>query len=282
MRVLSSPASAFQSALKLPSPRVLVPTMGALHAGHIALLKKARALAGKEGAVVVSIFVNPIQFGPKEDLGKYPRPRQDDLAICREAGVDLVFAPDPAAMYAADQSVFIDESRLSTGLCGASRPGHFRGVCTVVGKLFHILQPQIAVFGEKDYQQLAIIRRMVRDLDFPVKIVELPTVREADGLALSSRNRYLTPLERAAAPVIRWSLLAAKTEASQGEISAKKLAGRVIRSIEKAGGRVDYVSLVDADTLEPQAKVTSRSVIAVAVFFGQTRLIDNCRIGGKI
>lgn len=264
--------------MQLPSLRVLVPTMGALHAGHIALLKRARGLAGKKGSVMVSIFVNPIQFGPKEDLAKYPRPRRADLAICKAEGVDLVFAPE--TLYAADHSVFIDESSLSTSLCGASRPGHFRGVCTVVGKLFHLLQPQIAVFGEKDYQQLAITRRMVRDLDFPVKIVGLPTVREADGLALSSRNRYLTPLERAAAPVIRRSLLAAKTEASEGEISAKKILGRVTRAIEKAGGRIDYVSLVDADTLEPQSQVTSGSLIAAAVFFGQTRLIDNCRIGG--
>ena len=276
MRVLSSSAAAFQSALQLPSPRVLVPTMGALHAGHIALLQKARALAGKDGSVIVSIFVNPIQFGPKEDLGKYPRPRKNDLAICKNAGVDLVFAPE--TLYAADHSVFIDESSLSDRLCGASRSGHFRGVCTVVGKLFNLLQPQVAVFGEKDFQQLAIIRRMVRDLDFPVKVIGVPTIREPDGLALSSRNIYLTSLERAAAPVIRRSLLAAKSESSQGDISARKLLGPIRKAVEKAGGRIDYLALVDAISLQPESKISERSLIAIAVFFGATRLIDNIRL----
>jgi len=252
--------------------------MGALHAGHVALLQKARSLAGKKGSVLASIFVNPIQFGPKEDLGKYPRPRKNDLAICKNAGVDLVFAPEPAGMYAAGCSVFIDEENLSSVLCGASRPGHFRGVCTVVGKLFHLLQPQIAVFGEKDYQQLAIIRRMVRDLNFPVEIVGLPTVREADGLALSSRNRFLSPEQRQAASVIRKSLLAASLQVQSGEMNARKIIQNVVRAIEKAGGRIDYVSIVDADTLEPQSKIDGNCIIAAAIFFGTTRLIDNCRL----
>lgn len=274
MRVISS--SAHKAALALPSPRVLVPTMGALHAGHVALIRKARSLAGKKGSVLVSIFVNPIQFGPKEDLGKYPRPRKEDLAICRREGVDLVFEPEPTSMYAADHSVFIDEGTLSAELCGASRPGHFRGVCTVVGKLFHLLDPQMAVFGEKDYQQLAIIRRMVRDLNFPVKIVGLPTVREADGLARSSRNRFLSPAERAAAPVIRQSLLAARERVENGETSAKKIIAGASRAIEKAGGRIDYLSVVHAESLAPVPKIATPAVIAVAAFFGTTRLIDNC------
>ncbi|HEX8372983.1 MAG TPA: pantoate--beta-alanine ligase [Chthoniobacterales bacterium] len=274
MRVLSSPIAA--SKITLPSPRVLVPTMGALHTGHLALLKKGRALAGKDGALLASIFVNPIQFGPNEDLAKYPRPRRDDLNLCRDAGVDLVFAPEPAGMYAPDHSVFIDESQLSSGLCGAARAGHFQGVCTVVGKLFNILQPQIAVFGEKDYQQLAVIRRMVRDLNFPVKIVALPTVREADGLALSSRNRYLSAEERASAPVIRQSLLATRDQVQNGESGTPKLLRKAHAAIEKNGGRIDYIEIVDAETLKPQQKITSRCVIAAAVFFGKTRLIDNC------
>ena len=271
MRVLSSITTARQSAMELPSPRVLVPTMGALHAGHIALLRRARALAGKTGSVLVSIFVNPTQFGPKEDLGKYPRPRKADLAICENEGVDLVFAPE--TFYAADQSVCIDESALSERLCGASRPGHFRGVCTVVGKLFNLLQPQIAVFGEKDFQQLAIVRRMVRDLDFPVKVIGVPTNREADGLALSSRNIYLTPLERAAAPVIRRSLLAAR-----GETSVKKIVRDIARAVEKAGGRIDYIEVVNSISLEPESEISERSLIVIAAFFGATRLIDNLRL----
>lgn len=273
MRVLSSPANILQIASALPLPRVLVPTMGALHGGHVALIRKARLLAGENGSVLVSIFVNPIQFGPREDLGKYPRPRQEDLAICKNEGVDLVFAP--ATLYATDHSVFIEEKVLSAGLCGASRPSHFSGVCTVVGKLFNLLQPQIAVFGEKDFQQLTIIRRMVRDLHFPVKIVSLPTVREADGLAMSSRNRFLSEEERAAAPVIRRSLLAARKEAAHGDISLRRILTRVRHSVEKAGGRIDYLEVVDVNTMQPESKKIERSLIAIAVFFGATRLIDN-------
>ncbi|MEI8313361.1 MAG: pantoate--beta-alanine ligase, partial [Verrucomicrobiota bacterium] len=178
---------------------VLVPTMGALHAGHSALIRSARKLAGGSGSVVVSIFANPIQFGPKEDFSSYPRPFRRDVAICRAAGADAVFAPSVEELYAGDASVTVDESHLSTALCGRSRPGHFRGVCTVVAKLLLIAQPTHAVFGEKDWQQLAILRRMVRDLNFPVQVVGHPTVRELDGLATSSRNAYLSPLERQSA-----------------------------------------------------------------------------------
>ncbi len=252
--------------------------MGALHEGHLALVRKARALAGREGTVAVSIFVNPTQFGPKEDFSRYPRPIKQDAALCREAGVDLLFVPTAAAMYAPDFSTWVDESFLSGVLCGASRPGHFRGVCTVVSKLFNILGPDIAVFGRKDAQQLAIVRRMVRDLNFPVKIVGLDTVREADGLALSSRNRYLSPEERAQAPVLRQALLAAKREWAGGCTPAKLRRGIVAR-IEKAPlAKIDYVEVSDAETLGAPGLGSQRVLVALAVFFGKTRLIDNLEI----
>jgi pantoate--beta-alanine ligase len=255
-------------------PIVLVPTMGALHHGHAALIRRARKLAGRKGRVVVSIFVNPTQFGPKEDFSSYPRPFRADAALCREAGADLVFRPEPVEMYAADKSVFIDESRLSTGLCGASRPGHFRGVCTVVAKLFLIVQPDIALFGEKDWQQLAIIRRMVRDLDFPVKIVGVPTVREPDGLATSSRNAYLTPEERAVAPRFSAALRAA---------ASRKTPAAILRAAERdlariPGARIDYVSLVHSETLEPVRHLRDGATLAAALFLGRARLIDNLQI----
>ena len=258
-------------------PVVLVPTMGALHSGHAALIRHARKLAGSNGRVVVSIFVNPTQFGPKEDFSKYPRPVRADEAVCREAGADLIFRPEVGEMYAPDASVFIDESRLSGGLCGASRPGHFRGVCTVVAKLFLIVQPDIAIFGEKDWQQLAIIRRMVRDLDFPVKIVGHPTMREADGLATSSRNAYLTPEERAVAPGIYAALR---------EAAVLKTPAAILRSVERAigripGARLDYVQLVDSETLEPAKNLKRGTTLAAAVFLGRARLIDNLQIPSR-
>jgi len=255
-------------------PVVLVPTMGALHHGHAALIRRARKLAGSDGFVVVSIFVNPTQFGPKEDFSKYPRTLASDKALCREAGADLIFHPEVATMYASDASVFIDECRLSDGLCGASRPGHFRGVCTVVAKLFLIVQPEIAVFGQKDWQQLAVIRRMVRDLDFPVKIVGHPTVREADGLATSSRNRYLTPEERLAAPGIYKALrtaAGAKTPAA-----VLRIATRAITAIP--GARIDYIQLVDSETLQPVRNLKRPTTLATAVFLGRARLIDNIQV----
>jgi len=252
-------------------PVVLVPTMGALHEGHAALIRKARKIAGRHGAVVVSIFVNPIQFGPKEDLACYPRPFRRDLAVCRNAGADAVFAPAAGEMYCADRSVFTDESSLSQALCGRSRPGHFRGVCTVVAKLFLIVQPTHALFGEKDWQQLAILRRMVRDLNFPVDVVGHPTVREADGLALSSRNAYLTPQERALAPGIHAALSAASRLKSPGAIV--KAATRGISSI--SGARIDYIEAVDAETLEPLLQRRRPGRLAAAIFLGRARLIDN-------
>jgi pantoate--beta-alanine ligase len=254
-------------------PLVIVPTMGALHAGHLSLVRKARQLAGSRGAVAVSIFVNPAQFGPKEDFSCYPRPLSRDLRLCREVGVDFVFHPSVAAMYPGGYSTYVDEERLSLPLCGASRPGHFRGVCTVVLKLFNLLAPDIAVFGEKDYQQVAVIRRMVRDLNVPVRIVTAPTLREPDGLALSSRNAYLTPVERAQAPVIRHALLLAGAAPYRRPADLERLVRREIATTHLA--RIDYVHVLDADTLEKPGPATRALVIACAVFFGKTRLIDN-------
>lgn len=246
--------------------------MGALHAGHLALVHRARKLAGKRGLVAVSVFVNPTQFGPNEDFSKYPRPFARDAALCRKAGVDLLFNSSPAQMYPAGFSTYVNEESLSAVLCGRSRPGHFRGVCTVVAKLFNILAPDIAVFGKKDFQQLAIIRRMVRDLDLPVKIIGVETVREHDGLALSSRNQYLGADERAHAPLIRKALLAG----SKSVPTARKIVTNGIVSIP--GARIDYVEVLDAETLQPINDKTRTAVIAVAVFLGKTRLIDNITI----
>jgi pantoate--beta-alanine ligase len=253
--------------------------MGALHRGHRELIRLARDAAGEEGEVAVSIFVNPLQFAPGGDYEKYPRPEADDDEFCGNAGVDIVFRPRVEEMYAGDFSVSVEENSLSNTLCGRSRPGHFRGVCTVVTKLFHILSPQAAVFGEKDFQQLAIIRRLVRDLNFPVEIIGAPTVREADGLACSSRNRYLDRAERHQAPVLRRALEGAQTLAGQGERSAAailKAARDVIATAPLA--RIDYLELVDAESLQAIPVASADSLLAVAAFFGKTRLIDNIRL----
>jgi pantoate--beta-alanine ligase len=240
--------------------RVLVPTMGALHHGHLELIRLAREAAGADGHVAVSIFVNPLQFEPGGDYERYPRPGDADEEACRRAGVDLLFRPTPAEMYHSDRSVAVEETALSETMCGKSRPGHFRGVCTVVTKLFHLLAPQAAVFGEKDFQQLAIIRRMVR-------------------LASSSRNAYLDAEERRQATVLRAALLEAAELARSGETSAARIVDAVRTRIASAPlARIDYVELVDADTLEAQPQVSSDSLVAVAVFFGKTRLIDNIRL----
>jgi pantoate--beta-alanine ligase len=255
-------------------PLVLVPTMGALHAGHAALVKRARRLAGPEGTVVVSIFVNPTQFGPKEDFSRYPRTLAADRELCTANGADAIFAP--ATLYEADHSTWVNEESVSGPLCGAARPGHFRGVCTVVLKLFAIVQPDIAVFGLKDYQQCAVIRRMVRDLNVPVRIVAAQTVRERDGLALSSRNTYLSPEERAQAPVIRQALLAAQAAWRRGVREGEKLRRLVWQTISTVPlARIDYVEVVDGAALTPVEHAERGAVIAAAVFFGKTRLIDN-------
>ena len=256
---------------------VLVPTMGALHRGHLELIRVAREDAEKNGEVAVSIFVNPLQFEPGSDFEKYPRPEAADEKLCEEAGVDLLFRPRD--MYFDDRSVQIEETSLSSGLCGAVRPGHFRGVCTVVAKLFNLLAPDTAVFGEKDYQQLAVIRRMVRDLNFPVEIIGVPTVREEDGVALSSRNQYLTADERTQATVLYRAMTRVKKLTDGGQGSVRELievAKGVVASAKSA--RVDYVTIVDADNLRPLEKLRPNAVIALAVFIGKTRLIDNLRL----
>lgn len=240
------------------------------------MMRVAREHAGPGGEVAVSIFVNPLQFEPGSDFERYPRPEKEDEEFCRDAGVDLLFRPSPNEIYSFDRSAFVDETSLSQRLEGKSRPGHFRGVCTVVAKLFNILAPNVAVFGEKDFQQLAIVRRMVRDLNFKIDIVGVPTVREGDGLAFSSRNRYLNPEERRQAAVLRRALLLARDSRAE---SSQEMIDLVRAEVGRAPlARIDYVDLVDADTLEPIESVRPNSLMALAVFFGKTRLIDNIRL----
>ena len=250
--------------------------MGALHKGHLELIRVAREQAGPQGEVVVTIFVNPLQFEPGSDLSRYPRPEADDEERCRAAGVDLLFRPGEGEMYREDRSVFVEETSLSETLCGRSRPGHFRGVCTVVAKLLNLFAPDAAIFGQKDFQQLAIVRRMVRDLNFPVEIVGVPTVREEDGLAFSSRNQYLTPAERSEAPILRAALVETAARAKAGETSGAELVRLTRERIGQAKlARIDYVELVNAETLQSQSTLRPNSLLALAVFFGKTRLIDN-------
>jgi pantoate--beta-alanine ligase len=263
-----------------PGSVILVPTMGALHEGHLQLMRDARELAGANGSVIVSIFVNPLQFGPKEDFSKYPRELEADAAKCRSVGVDAIFAPNADEMYPPDRSVIVLETKLSKVLCGASRPGHFDGVCTVVLKLFNLVQPHRAVFGKKDYQQLAIIRRMVRDLNVPIELAASETVRDADGLAMSSRNRYLSEMERGQAPAIRRALLLAKSRWESGERSAAALREIFLNELRTQAplSKVDYIECVDAVSLKTPVEATESSLMAAAVFFGKTRLIDNLEL----
>jgi pantoate--beta-alanine ligase len=257
--------------------RVLVPTMGALHKAHGELIRVAGEAAGKNGEVAVSIFVNPLQFEPGSDYERYPRPEKADEDFCRSAGVDLLFRPSAEEVYPPDRSTFVEETSLSSTLEGKSRPGHFRGVCTVVSKLFNILTPDAAVFGEKDFQQLTIIRRMVRDLNVNIDIIAVPTVREEDGLACSSRNQYLNPEERKQAAVLYKALQAAANSGKKSASEFVTLAREVIREAPLA--RIDYVELVDAQTFQPVETTGMKTVLLVAVFFGKTRLIDNIRLG---
>lgn len=250
----------------------LVPTMGYLHAGHISLVKVAKTLADK---VFVSIFVNPTQFGPTEDLDKYPRDFERDVNLCTENGVDAIFAPTPAVMYEPDFSTWVTEGVLSKPMCGVTRPIHFRGVCTVVLKLFNIVTCDVAVFGRKDAQQALIIQRMVRDLNVPVNIVTAPLIREEDGLAMSSRNRYLSADEHNRALSISRGIFAAEAAYKNGERCSAKLIDIVTKSVEEAGGKIDYVVLNARDTLQPVETVDRPSLLAAAVYFGATRLIDN-------
>ena len=259
-----------------------VPTMGYLHEGHLSLMKRARQTVGAGGRVVVSIYVNPTQFGPKEDLSRYPRDFARDKKLCRAAGVDVIFAPDNREMYSQNggeaHSTYVVEESLSRTMEGASRPTHFRGVATVVAKLFNIVLPEVAVFGAKDFQQAAVVQRMVRDLNFPVKIIVAPTFREPDGLAMSSRNKYLSPVEREQATCLWLAIEYARKAAqkSRKPIAAKKLRGELSRLIgTRPAARVDYIEFFDAHTLRPSDKVGRGTHLALAVFIGRTRLIDN-------
>ena len=277
MEILTTVA-AVQSQAK-SKPRVLVPTMGALHKAHLQLIRIARAHAGPDGEVAVSIFVNPLQFEPGSDYQRYPRSEKADEDFCRDAGVDLLFRPPVGDMYFDDRSTFVEETSLSSVLEGKSRLGHFRGVCTVVAKLFNILAPDAAVFGEKDFQQLAIVRRMVRDLNFNIDIIAVPTIREDDGLACSSRNQYLNVEERKQATVLRKALMKGAAMAGDGEKSAARIVSAVRETIEQAAlARIDYADLVDAENLQSIEVVRPNSLLALAVFFGKTRLIDNIRL----
>src|SRR5215211_2979989 len=269
MKIITTVHAAHDHVKESRARRVLVPTMGGLHRGHLELIRLAREAAGPDGEVTVSIFVNPLQFEPGGDYDRYPRPEAADEEQCRTAGVDLLFRPSAEEMYTPDRSTFVEETTLARVLEGQPRPGHFRGVCTVVMKLFHLLAPDAAVFGEKDFQQLAIIKRMVRDLDLPVEIIAAPTVREADGLAFSSRNQYLNEEERRQAPILYAALLVAAEQVREGETSASRIVRAVRQRIEsglpaaeagvnapgynKIQGdkvRIDYVEIVDADTLQ--------------------------------
>jgi pantoate--beta-alanine ligase len=274
-----------------------VPTMGYLHAGHLSLVKRARQLVGKRGVVVASIYVNPTQFGPKEDLSRYPRDLKRDLKLCRAEGVDAVFVPSDAEMYpggtgsrrceSADEprfdkrgySTYVVEEKLSRSMEGASRPTHFRGVTTVVAKLFNIVLPDVAVFGQKDFQQAAIIKRMVVDLNFPVRIIVAPTVRERDGLALSSRNKYLDAEQRAQAVILFHALQAAQAAVKKKSVSVAQLKADLKEFLTAAPlARLDYVEFFDSETLQPVTQVKRGTQMALAVFFGKTRLIDNARL----
>jgi len=260
-----------------------VPTMGYLHAGHLSLVREARKQVGKTGIVVVSIYVNPTQFAPTEDLSKYPRDLKRDLKLCREAGVDAVFTPGDAEMYPGrsdgQYSTYVVEEYLGRGMEGAARPTHFRGVTTVVAKLFNLVLPDLAVFGQKDFQQAAIIRRLTCDLNFPVKIVIAPTCRETDGLALSSRNKFLDAEQRAQAVILFHALQAAKAAVAKKSVSAAKLKHDLQQFMTAAPqARLDYVEFFDPESLQPVRLVKRGTHLALAVFFGKTRLIDNARL----
>lgn len=277
MEVLEHPAGMQEKALGWRREGVtvgLVPTMGYLHEGHLSLIRIARSAAEK---VVVSLFVNPTQFGPDEDLDRYPRSVQRDLDLCKQEGVDVVFLPSSGSMYADDASVTVREETLSAGLCGRSRPVHFTGVLTVVAKLFNLCLPDVAVFGEKDAQQIRLIRRMVRDLNFPVRVLSGPIVREADGVAMSSRNANLSPEARARAPVLQRALQAIENARGAGETSAEKLRAVAEEVLAVADpGELDYLEIVDDETLQPIATLGERKVlVAIAVQFPGARLIDN-------
>ena len=277
--VIATPAqmSAWSDEARARGRRIaFVPTMGALHAGHVALLEEGRRHGD---ALVLSIFVNPTQFGPLEDLDRYPRDLAGDLATAAPSGVDVIFVPERAVMYPAGHQTTVQVHELEQGMCGAVRPGHFVGVATVVCKLFNIVRPHVAIFGEKDFQQLAVIRRMVRDLNMPVEIVGHPTVREPDGLAMSSRNKFLSAGERDRALRLSRGLFAGRARFTSGERDAAVLIAETRRALEGAVDRIDYIDLRDAEDLSHLVVVDRPAVLAVAAFVGKTRLIDNVRLG---
>jgi pantoate--beta-alanine ligase len=272
-----SAMSTWSEAVRARGQRIaFVPTMGALHAGHLSLLEAARAHGQP---VVLSIFVNPTQFGPHEDLARYPRDLASDLAKAAGVATDVAFVPEVADMYPPDDQTVVEVREVSKGLCGDRRPGHFVGVATVVCKLFGIVRPHVALFGEKDFQQLAVVRRMVADLNLPVEIVGRPTLREQDGLAMSSRNAYLSPAERARATAIFAGLAAARDRFAAGERQASALVQTALAPITANVDRIDYLEIRDADTLRPVERLERPAVLLAAVYVGTTRLIDNLRLG---
>ncbi len=280
MDVISAPEAmtAWSEARRREDRRIaLVPTMGFLHEGHLSLIRWA---AGQSDDTVVSIFVNPTQFGPSEDFGAYPRDMERDLALCREAGTRIVFAPEVDDMYPADFQTVVSVQEVSRPLCGASRPGHFDGVATVVTKLFTIVRPHLGVFGEKDFQQLLVIKRLARDLNLGVEVVGRPTVREPDGLAMSSRNKYLTPEQRPSALTLSRALTQAAELVAGGEREAESILSRIRDMIEAAPGtEIDYIELRDPETLAEMNRVDKPALLALAVKVGRARLIDNRIIG---
>jgi pantoate--beta-alanine ligase len=283
MRIVSSLAAMQRLAQKWRRAGIkigFVPTMGYLHAGHLSLVKRARQAVGKNGKVVVSIYVNPTQFAPTEDLSKYPRNLKRDLKMLREIGADLIFTPADAEMYPGKNenrySTYVVEEKLSRTMEGASRPTHFRGVTTVVAKLFNIVLPDVAVFGQKDFQQAAVIKRMVADLNLPLQIIVAPTLRERDGLAMSSRNKYLDAEQRAQAVILFHALQAAKIAVKHKSVSAAKLKKDLQKFITAAPlAKLDYIEFFDPETMEPVVQVKPGTQMALAVFIGKTRLIDN-------
>jgi len=276
MDILRTPdeMTRYAEAARMSGERIaFVPTMGFLHDGHVALMREGRRRAS---VLVASIFVNPTQFGPSEDFGRYPRAFERDCELMQTVPVDAVFAPEPAAMYSPDAQTWVEVTEMTQGLCGAHRPGHFRGVTTIVAKLFNIVKPHVALFGEKDFQQLRAIQKMVADLNFDVEVVPVPIAREKDGLAMSSRNAYLSPAERERALALSLALRAARETHREGACCVEQIvhcARRVLRRTE--GVEIEYVSAVDADTLAPYPPLTRPILVAIAARVGRTRLIDN-------
>lgn len=280
MKLIQS-ISELREILPIDKMKVLVPTMGALHSGHASLINIARDKANNNGLVIVSIFVNPTQFDREEDLTNYPSSLDKDLLLCKEHGADIVFAPSAKEMYFPDNSFTLIESHLSQNLCGATRPGHFEGVGLICSKLFNITQAQYAVFGEKDFQQVSIIKRLVRDLNFPIKVIAAPTVREPSGLALSSRNLNLNPEEKREASQIFSALTYAKNCVKQGERNTQTLITSIKEKLSNLSVKadIDYLNIVDAETLEKVEEINTRpTVVAIAIFIGSVRLIDNIQL----